>query len=879
MSKLRIFIEGKELDSLDSVTVPITKQFEELSDPTVICNDYSKTVTVPLSKNNNEIFGHCYNPDRLIVAGSEDTPLVGIYFDPYKKLECRLQWGDDVFFTGYAKMLKVTNKGYEVTINGELGKIFQELQKITFDKTKYEDEEDIAKYWIDGSVYVDTVINGALIFKCWNSEQDDYTLRKTTDSNYDITDIIGFLPNNSFSTDFDYKTYEYIDSSGNYVSTTFQEALDYPHLGLNYDKTFEEYTGCASESVIGDGLYPVQYADFRSYEQIPFIYWNKFWQIFQKKAEEVTGYKWDCSDAWFLNNSNYKDLAITLLQRDAVNFTTESKTDSSFGVTINKKVYSNGFVTNNVDITVTKSVDGAGYNVKFSTKPSFTVTYTTLASQNTAGFTYRQASTLFTYGGLIVTYKWTDSNGTTDVLKVGFCSSKTLSTQPEWGNALFRFKEAYPNLDAYYGVDEVKLSSQTSVTLTLEAVDTLYGSITTKGSGGTLHIEVEQVRYYDPGGEDLSNNGVFYSAYQISDSKTVSYPSTYTMSALKTDASIYYYKTNFRSGDSFTLNDICNFDFSNILDYCKRYRINIYIDELNKKLIFTRHLFDDYTIEDFSDKIDATTFEVSPVTFDMKYLLFSYADSDTQIGTSYKNKYNYPYGTKRITTDYNFGTESKTLFEKSKESILYSPSYIAWNNLFAGKLIFQVRNNNFIECRDEDGKTKDISGAYFYPAKKKIDTGLTFFVSDDTDKMRLLNKYYYNGTYDNRCILTNYWTQPELVLQIEGALPIQYHTCLFTKPAQSYVAQMDYFSRINRGGIYETIWKTYLNERYNVQNKKVTTYVRLSPSDFINFNFNQFWKIGNQVYVVNKIYDYDITSDKPTKVDLITVQNINAYKN
>ena len=127
MSKLRIFIEGKELDSLESVTVPITKQFEELSDPTMICNDYSKTVTVPLSKNNNDIFGHCYNPDRLIAAGDDDTPLVGIYFDPYKKLDCRLQWGDDVFFTGYAKMLKVTNKGYEVTINGELGKIFQEL--------------------------------------------------------------------------------------------------------------------------------------------------------------------------------------------------------------------------------------------------------------------------------------------------------------------------------------------------------------------------------------------------------------------------------------------------------------------------------------------------------------------------------------------------------------------------------------------------------------------------------------------------------------------------------------------------------------------------------------------------------------------------------
>ena len=87
MSKLRIFIEGRELDTLDSVTVPIVKQFEELSDPTVICNDYSKTVTVPLSKNNNEVFGHAYNPNKRIVESDGTIPLVGIYFDPFKKLD------------------------------------------------------------------------------------------------------------------------------------------------------------------------------------------------------------------------------------------------------------------------------------------------------------------------------------------------------------------------------------------------------------------------------------------------------------------------------------------------------------------------------------------------------------------------------------------------------------------------------------------------------------------------------------------------------------------------------------------------------------------------------------------------------------------------
>ena len=44
-----------------------------------------------------------------------------------------------------------------------------------------------------------------------------------------------------------------------------------------------------------------------------------------------------------------------------------------------------------------------------------------------------------------------------------------------------------------------------------------------------------------------------------------------------------------------------------------------------------------------------------------------------------------------------------------------------------------------------------------------------------------------------------------------------------------------------------------------------------------NFSYGNFIKIDNQIYFVNKIYDYDITSAEPTKVDLITIQDISGY--
>ena len=58
----------------------------------------------------------------------------------------------------------------------------------------------------------------------------------------------------------------------------------------------------------------------------------------------------------------------------------------------------------------------------------------------------------------------------------------------------------------------------------------------------------------------------------------------------------------------------------------------------------------------------------------------------------------------------------------------------------------------------------------------------------------------------------------------------------------------------------------------------MTCYLRLSQTDFVNFKFSNFVKIGNMLYFVNKIYDFNVESNGTTKVDLISVQDINGYK-
>ena len=120
---LRLFIENIEIELDKEVEFAITKQFEDVTNPTTIINTWSKTVSLPFTKKNNETFGYIFNPDRCIVENS-NLYQTGIYFNPLKKLTFRLQDNDNVLMMGYAKLneLKIIkNKGtYEVKLYGEL---------------------------------------------------------------------------------------------------------------------------------------------------------------------------------------------------------------------------------------------------------------------------------------------------------------------------------------------------------------------------------------------------------------------------------------------------------------------------------------------------------------------------------------------------------------------------------------------------------------------------------------------------------------------------------------------------------------------------------------------------------------------------------------
>lgn len=839
---IRLFIENSELELTKDVQVAITKQFEDLSNPTDIINDWSKTVSIPFTTNNNRIFGNIFSPDKAIVNGGT----VGVYFNPLLKMNFRLEWDSNIVMSGYAKLnevKQVNGKGtYEITLFGELGKVFQEMQKITFDMSTDEDD-----YLIDGEEYVSEYINKDLVYNSWiNGAQTYSELKRVSEGGYTVTDIIGFAPNNSFSEEFKYDTFQ----SDTYSSATFAEALG---------TGFTEDTGIEPDTVIPDGMLPREIGEYRSYLQLPFIYWNKLFQIFQQKAESVTGYDFELDGDWFNTSNPYWFNLVYMLKPF------DSKLEET--------------VTNYYKITLQ---DAPGWGNVLSA-------YTTPKITNVVFTDKNEVKPVVNGNNIQLSNDYTVFFNTTYTISLDISNYNNLRINPNNGlEYSFRVLDTNNNvLDEYkYLMVDNDYSGNTD-----GYVEVLrFGR---QGSGAfvaypKLNIMINKGEFGNIAKLDfkavwLNGNAPFYdnnnNPFTPSPTLYTGYVNLYVYNIPTNNPILCNVISNRkRSNNHFILNDLWNNEynlFNEILKYCKMYRIAISVDEFNKKVMFTSYpnYFSDYTVSDWTEKVDKSKdFTITPVTFDKKYILFNYKDSDTQLGSVYKEKYGVNYGEYRLITDYNFNSDTTELFDNVTPSITNTDNVLSWNNLYdKHRVIYSFPSEFYVYNKDDDNKQVDIFGAYYFHNglnEFSTETALNLrdvIITDDTQFQQANNTYFYSQWQGDYNYVTTY---PRLDI-VRGD-----NLCVFNTPKENYTYLNNY---VGKKSIYDNLWDTYINERYNVQNKKITCYVNIKPTDYTMFDWKKLVKVGNQLCIVNKIYDYDISDNGTTKVDLLTIQNISGY--
>lgn len=126
---VRLFLGEEEVEFSTPPEILFNYSVTELTNPTIVKNSYSKTITIEGTPNNNRIFGHIYNLERI----QDDTINggMGTGYNPLIKTDFTLYYNSQIYESGYFKLDEVrrnnNNIEYDITLYGGLGDFFYNL--------------------------------------------------------------------------------------------------------------------------------------------------------------------------------------------------------------------------------------------------------------------------------------------------------------------------------------------------------------------------------------------------------------------------------------------------------------------------------------------------------------------------------------------------------------------------------------------------------------------------------------------------------------------------------------------------------------------------------------------------------------------------------
>ena len=854
---IQLFIEGREVELRDDVQFPLTKVFDDLTNPTKIIADFSKTIAIPITKANSLIFGSIYKLDRGLVGGGALN--IGVFFDPTRKFLFKLVYNSDVIMEGYGKMNNVEG-AYNVTIYGKIGEVFQEMQKLSYNAAYFETEAERDKYFLRNPLTYNLTMDRNLIKASFDATTPQLAMY---DANGNIicddTDIIGYcITNKGYNSNFNSQQYEYLDDEEVKLKSYIKQIEEaYPSL-TNVD------------AVLANGLLDREVGEYRSYYQKPYVYFNKIVQQVIEQMKTLTDYTIELDSDFFKESNPYWSRLLYMLNPlDTSKVTTSSGvylTDDAFGG--NYTFVSNNAVILNggLPMVYNSGADNIIKNGLFDLLGTGHLSYETKVNGSLQFLVACDGDAFGDTSALIFEFRRLKTNGTEyDKYVVGVSHPNLSIGQKQeiansYGGAIDVFVEAriadgyIKNYNSYLVIPFVDM-------MWLYLFEPFTWELQVKGIEGDL---VQSPIFGIP---ELYDFSLIY----LGDATD-----TFTIETSK----------NVRSGGLVMLNDYMSSEpkpFDIFIRYCKMLGLVIVNDIYARKIkVMTRNkYFADYTIEDWTDKINTERgVTIETVSFEKKYVLFNSDETGNAIDEQYRKAFKVGFGDKRITTDFDFNDETDNLFSGVKPLVTSTENYFDYSYfLFNGipkTIQYEEVMPSFFK-KDGDKKTDlNTSGSFaFRSGNADFPLYMLCRITDDSIYQKTNNLYYYTSID-----FLSFTTYP--IIDFVYDTETKQYGCLFNMPSKVYANETAIRPNGYRGDavfIYNGFWKRYIEERYNLNNKKLTAYFDLTPSDFYMFKFSKFVKIENSLFIVNKISDFDMNGKGSTKVELISVTDITAYTN
>ena len=872
---LELRINGKQADIKEESIIAITKQYESVNNPLNYYADWSKTVTLPISANNNAIFS---NFNRL------DSTVTNISIDPTKKIPCMILNNQEPVLEGYCKLENAntiwTDEKYEITIYSTFGLVMNELKLLTFNKNAVDVDE---KYIIDSPLSDNLVIDRNLVKQSF--EQQNHFL---TGGN--ITDWIGFIP-----------TYQ-----GKYSEFSSDKEQILPN-GRTEDMSRER-----------DEHYT---REFRSYYQQPFIWVDKLWKVAKDKIEQITDYTLNLDRSWFTgSNPYYKDLIYTCpsLFTSDNNYrqSTENYADVRNTLMINKPsknpalsthslYHLNSLSSTNANIydpvTGIFNANSDFGSTKFKGRFRFTL-FASIPGDPLDGYLYCKITDdnpfyvkikavnadtgQEIYGAKKTFLLYSDDydvngNSFDEGIDLGICKYSNMGVNFTDSDGNYYFPMI--NHTGYQGGRNHAWQCNLDFELNI-AENVPY----------KVYVEVWNANNGDPFEYTKIFSGItwawlweddFNTSYGNGDKGYSMYFDTINVSCETTE--------NLRSGSSISLYRVFPKDVTLcdvLLNYSKMFGLVWDVNEFDKTItVMTRNrFFNDYRIVDWTDRVDRSKeFKFSPLTFDKRYVEFNFEDGECGRLKKYESTYQVSYGSKKLDTGFEFNSDTNELMEnltpsvvcqKRQYSCMMNTEYEDRPN-FMGYSYMVYPNEHYVD-NDDEGSNAGMAGAfYFRNGTFKPDERLSHWdvngnyviqITDDTEHMIQTQEFCWNSCGEGSVLC---YRIPD-VSTISKLYNGKRYSVHFESPKEYYF-ETPADGTVNY--VYKSFWENYINERYCSQNKKLTAYLYITIDEFKDIDFREFVKIDNILYHIDKIYDYNFNSYSPVKMDLVQVWDLSAY--
>ena len=863
-NKIHLYIEGQRADLDEGSFLLLNYTAEDLSNPVVVRNSFSKQITLKGTPANDAIFGHIYRNDRNTLYGS---PYTGPNFDPCRKTSFVLyNDANEIIESGYLKLDSIEQtrrkRSYKVTLYGGLGSFLYGLSyKANGDKMTLAD--------LDFGETLDFTIDRKAVSDAWARIGGD----GTKSAKWDILNFIpsySGLPSGEFNAD---KAVVHAASCGLPTQDGYFKTQD----GWTLVSLTEKVTGNEAK-------------DFRSYLQKPCVRMKAIINAIANSSNNG-GYTVNLDSEFFDDSNPYWDktwLTLPMLQELNID---ESKTtwDTYIYDLADAPVPSGGNISTlyNINLVLFISFGALGGDYKMDCEddwaagsmvndnPGMYLNYIEAkatvydANNNILGTEVRRGSTAQAppeYDQMTDIYTKIDSTGK-PVKAVEFYPGESM---------VFKL--------SYYGASKV------SVSITRKALS--WGNLRASGDA-TLIWPDYSYDYTDGIASTFTTNGGWNGAAIASGS-------------VRTGASIT--KAALLSTE--------NTPADYLLSFCKMFGLMLvaHRDSKTVDVVLRKNLYSS-TVLDISGRIDrASAITKKPFSFDARWYKWQTPHAG-EWPEHYANKYGQTVGQYRINTGYEFDASEKsltdgivfngaaTVLETSKyfcvlERDTYIPSLFigggkytlyngaetkemdipiptqvtkTWDNASYNlhdnwpKLQFHKEGNAHLEERD--------TLVFFNGVQSLTDERVS--LTDDTVMMIQLNgaapcwlpgycNYYYGWRLDSMPQFTRYvWSGTNATKALDFGLSLE--------------VQMPGASFNSAAPVFPQYWERYIADRYDDDSAVVTCYVDLRGFQVNENLLRQFYAFDGAIWALNRIIDHSLTTNGPTKCEFVKVQDKTNY--